>query len=469
LLVAVGLTAQAVGHPPDAKFLLVSDFHFNPMADPALVSDLGGADPAEWESILDRTTPAAFSQYGSDTNWWLLKSAMDQFPATLPHPTFIMVAGDLLAHNFPATYRNITHDKDQQHYRAFVLKTVEFLAMQLQRRFPGTRILITPGNNDNDCGDYTIEAKGAFLNDTSRIARELGAGDDEFLSTWKALGSFNVPHPALPGVRIISLNSIFLSNKYRALSSSQGCAPVSSTAASDLMAWLERNLSEAAEANQKVWLMFHIPPGIDGYASSTSSGSQSHDDAASPDTCGNAIVPMWAPEWTTQFDTLLAKYHSTILASFAGHTHSDDFRLIGPPGSEREFVLINPAISPVYKQNPGFRVVSYRRDGTVEDQSTYYLTNLKSASSKSPGRWKREYTFTQKWKARELDTASLGNLYSQVSTNEKVRGRWLKLYAVSGPAEDSEKPIVRGLYCAVESLTVESYKACYCSESRAKP
>jgi sphingomyelin phosphodiesterase acid-like 3 len=166
---------------------------------------------------------------------------------------------------------------------------------------------------------------------------------------------------------------------------------------------------------------------------------------------------------------LLAKYHSTILASFAGHTHSDDFRLIGPPGSEREFVLINPAISPVYKQNPGFRVVSYRRDGTVEDQSTYYLTNLKSASSKSPGRWKREYTFTQKWKARELDTTSLGNLYSQVSTNEKVRGRWLKLYAVSGPAEDSEKPIVRGLYCAVESLTVESYKACYCSESRAKP
>ena len=221
-LVGGGSTAYAADGPPVAKFLLVSDFHFNPMADPALVGELAAGDPAQWESILDRTRTAAFSQYGSDTNWWLLKSAMDQFPATLPHPAFIMVTGDLLAHDFPGTFRNVTHDSDQQHYRAFVLKTVEFLAMQLQRRFPGTRIFLTPGNNDNDCGDYTIEANGAFLNDTAAIARELAAGDDELVSTWKALGSFNVPHPTIPGVRIISLNSIFLSNEYRALSSSQG-------------------------------------------------------------------------------------------------------------------------------------------------------------------------------------------------------------------------------------------------------
>ena len=68
VLVAPGLTAQAASDRGKAKFLLVSDFHFNPMADPALVVDLAAADPAHWESILDRTTPATFSQYGSDTN-----------------------------------------------------------------------------------------------------------------------------------------------------------------------------------------------------------------------------------------------------------------------------------------------------------------------------------------------------------------------------------------------------------------
>jgi hypothetical protein len=44
------------------------------------------------------------------------------------------------------------------------------------------------------------------------------------------------------------------------------CAPVSATAPSDLVVWLERNLAAAAEANRKAWLMLHISPGIDGYA-----------------------------------------------------------------------------------------------------------------------------------------------------------------------------------------------------------
>ena len=468
LFVAGGMTVHAASHPPDARFLIVSDLHFNPMADPALVSDLAAADPSQWDAILDRTTPDTLSAYGSDTNWWLLKSALEQFPVTVAHPALIMVTGDLLAHDFPATFRSATHDSDQQHYRTFVLKTVEFLAMQLQRRYPGIRIFMTPGNNDNDCGDYTIEANGTFLNDTSPVARELAAGDDQFVSAWKSLGSFNVPHPGLSGVRIISFNSIFLSNKYRALDSSQGCAPVSSTAASDVLAWLEQNLAAAAQTNQKVWLMLHIPPGIDGYASSMK--YQSHPPmgaAPSFEACGRAIVPMWAPAWTAQFDALLAKYHGTVVAGFAGHTHSDDFRLIGDAGTDREFVLINPAISPIYKQNPGFRVVTYRGDGSVTDQATYYLTNLTSASSKTKGRWRREYTFKKKWKTRQLNSASLGNVYGKVVASEKVRGEWLKLYAVSGPAEASEKGIARGLYCAVESLDVASYKACYCSENPA--
>jgi hypothetical protein len=267
-------------------------------------------------------------------------------------------------------------------------------------------------------------------------------------------------------VRILSLNSIFLSQKYQALSSSDGCKPVSSTAASELLAWLDRNLAAAAQANQKVWLMFHIPPGIDGYASAmkrqTLISKGATDDG---ETCGASIVPMWVPDWTSRFDALLAKYHSTVVAGFAGHTHSDDFRLIGGQGGERTFVLINPAISPVYSQNPGFRAVNYRGDGTITDQTTYYLTNLPIASSTSKGRWRKEYTFARKWKARELNSASLGRLYSEVTTSDKVRDRWLKMYAVSGPAETGEVPIAQALYCAVEALTVESYKECYCAAS----
>ena len=105
---------------------------------------------------------------------------------------------------------------------------------------------------------------------------------------------------------------------------------------------------------------------------------------------------------------------------------------------------MNPAISPVYQQNPGFRVVSYRGDGTVTDQSTYYLTNLPGATAKKKGSWKREYSFNKKWKARELNASSMNGLYQRVVADEKVRGDWLKLYAVSGPAlEGRSRLLVR--------------------------
>src|SRR6516162_6601611 len=186
-LLALALSAQA--SPKESKFLWISDLHFNSMADPMLVKDLQTTEFKEWEPILERTEPRSLSLYGSDTNWWLLKSALQQFPATLRRPAFIMVTGDLLAHRFHETFKAVTHDTDEEHYRAFVLKTTQFLAWEMRQRFPGTKIFITPGNNDNDCGDYTIVPDGTYLSDTAPIAKELAGGDDEFASAWKSLGS----------------------------------------------------------------------------------------------------------------------------------------------------------------------------------------------------------------------------------------------------------------------------------------
>jgi hypothetical protein len=279
-LLALLIAATAAAQPNEAvakgKLLIVSDIHFNPMSDVTLVAELAAADPSQWKSILQRTSPDSFSPYGQDTNWWLLQSALDQMRKTLPHPAFVIYAGDLLAHEFPKTYVNATHDKDPEHYRAFVLKTFDFLAIEFRKRWPNTKILVTPGNNDEECGDYSVQAGGTFLSDTAQSARDLAQADATFTSDWKALGSYNLPHPTIAGVRIISLNTIFFSDKYHATSFSKGCAVVASTAPSDLLQWLQSNLAAARQANQKVWLMFHIPPGIDGYATT-------HNHAAPPD------------------------------------------------------------------------------------------------------------------------------------------------------------------------------------------
>jgi hypothetical protein len=228
------------------------------------------------------------------------------------------------------------------------------------------------------------------------------------------------------------------------------------------MEWLGANLDAANKSGQQVWLMFHIPPGIDGYATAPKKGADSGRGADKPATCG-PIIPMWVPELTSQFDGLLAKYSSTVHAGFAAHIHSDDFRLIGSPGINRKFILLGPAVSPIYKQNPGFRIVSFTSDGTVTDQATYYLTNLKCEDCAPESvAWTGEITFTGWWSMDKLDAANLSKVYDEVIADPQYREHWLDDFAVFGPAKKSEEGFVRALYCADEGLSMDAYKACYC-------
>ena len=467
LLLVVACSSNALAVPqqtPPRKFLIASDLHFNPMFDPKLVDELNTAPATTWETILERSTSTAFSQYGQDTNWWLLRSALDAMRATLPHPAFILVGGDMLAHRFPSTFRATAKENDPESYRKFTLKTMEFLAQQFQKRFPHTRILITPGNNDDDCGDYTISSDGPFLHDTAELAGKLAQADGQFLHSWEALGSYDIPHPAIRHMRIISLNTIFWSAKYQAQSFGEACAKIPSTAPEDLMTWLEERLSRAQRAHEKVWLMFHIPPGMDGYSTMVQYQSliKTQHEYPPAQACTAAVVPLWVPKWTTGFDELMGEYGDTVVAAFAGHTHTDDFRVIKSSPNGSNFVLISPAISPIYNQNPAFRVATFGRSGGVIDDSVYYLTNLLFASSTTKGEWAKEYTFSQAWKKSGVTASTLAAVYDEVASDASARADWLRFYNVSSSAAHLPADSTPILYCAIEALSVESYAKCFC-------
>jgi hypothetical protein len=463
LLVCLAGSTPSFGRPPSHQLLIASDLHFNPFSDPAIVADLAAAPPARWEPILNGSAPAAYSPYGQDTNWWLLQSALDSMRSTEPHPALVMITGDLLAHGFPQAYARATKDSDREHYRAFVLKTVAFLAWELRRRFKNSQILITPGNNDNECGDYDIEADGPFLRDTAALARGLARAGGQFTADWQSLGSYTILPRSMRGVRIISVNSVFFSNKYQAASFAHGCSPVDSTAADRTLTWLERNLAQARQAHEKVWLMLHVPPGIDGFSTVLQYARLAL--TVGPDTgdfCSKAIVPMWKPVWTARFDGLLADYQSTVTATFAGHDHTDDFRVIHANETNPSFVLINPPISPIYGQNPSFRLVTFAADGQLADQSTYYLTNLPAARSDVPGKWALEYTFAQRWQSHALNASTLKSIYDRINSDSGARAQWLTLLNVSSSHDSVPALAVQTLVCAIAALDPASYQACYC-------
>src|SRR5258705_13526188 len=87
------------------KFLAVSDIHFNPFADPAIVAKLEAADVSQWDAIFASSAVTAFSPDGSDTNDPLLRSALGEMQKQLPSPAFVLISGDFLAHKFDKTYQ----------------------------------------------------------------------------------------------------------------------------------------------------------------------------------------------------------------------------------------------------------------------------------------------------------------------------------------------------------------------------
>ncbi|HUR83263.1 MAG TPA: hypothetical protein VM733_21070, partial [Thermoanaerobaculia bacterium] len=74
-------------------FLSVSDVHFNPFSDPALVPKLEAADVAEWQGILASSGTTTFTTYGSDINDALFRSAVGEMHTQLPSPAFVLISG----------------------------------------------------------------------------------------------------------------------------------------------------------------------------------------------------------------------------------------------------------------------------------------------------------------------------------------------------------------------------------------
>ena len=154
---------------------------------------------------------------------------------------------------------------------------------------------------------------------------------------------------------------------------------------------------------------------------------------------------MWNPVYSDAFDKLLRRYTDTVAAHLAGHTHMDDFRLIGDRDRRYAFALITPAISPIFGQNPAFRTMAYDGAGAILDQTTYYLTNLPEATVAGEGVppvWRTEYAFTQQWGLSRVDLASLDRLYSETGEVPAARDRW-RMTSSAGcrcPTADRRRP-----------------------------
>lgn len=439
-LVLICLVGDATAHTAQEQLLAFTDLHFDPFAEPALVPELAQRPAGEWDAFLDRHAAHELPEAGQDANYFLFDSFLRDASARLPRPRFILFAGDLLGHHFNGRFRDQFPHAGEQALEDFVAATVEFIIGKVSAEFPGVPVVFTLGNNDAFAGDYAILDGGAFLQRTAAPLFDSWlwpmADRDSFFATYQRHGYYSMMLPLQPGAKLISLNAVVFSPHYP--------WDDADVVAREQLDWLEAELDAAAAAGLEVWLLLHIPPSVDAYATLRAGETRMQ----------------WRPAPLERFLTLVRRYSDQLVFAQSGHTHMDDFRLVFGDDRQRAslaFVQITPSLTPVFGNNPGYQLYAFdHRAGRVTGIETFYLDLDEPLCTAVGCRWHQEYGFETAYGDRP-DRGGFEALYRALLFDEQERQGYVRRYSVSidPPAIAEQWRIYR---CAIAALTPATFQ-----------
>lgn len=434
--------AESPTTPLNENFLTIADIHFDPFlscgkTSPCKLIDTLRAAPAkDWAGILakaDNTMP----RYGEDSNYPLLTSTLNAAKniAATQHVKYVIVLGDFLGHDYRSDYNHFSSDKSSASYRQFVLKTMQFVSMQLAATFPNIDVYSTIGNNDSYGGDYVTNADGHFFRDMTSVFSKLIVSKENrarMLKSFPNAGYYSVILSKPLNLRLIVINSNLFSYKAQGKNTDKS--------ANAQLAWVHAQLEDAKKQNQKVFIAMHIPVGIDVYASLRVKLF--------------TLMELWKTQYLNRFQDELKAYAPQVAAVLAGHLHSDWFQVLTFNNSQEIPVTGTPSVSPIFGNNPGFKVYNYSL-GTkaLQDFATYYYPlNTQHA-------WTEEYDFNHVYQANCPGCPIIKGMELIEGTGQLAE-KYKTFYSVG----TSNQPIVDKWYpyywCAIRQVNAQGYKEC---------
>jgi sphingomyelin phosphodiesterase acid-like 3 len=467
--IAGSVLAQEVHPSPQpakatVSALLVSDIHFEPFFDPAKVPQLAAAPSTEWKAILaaphSPDQPQRFAALeqichvrGDDTSFTLLNSSLKAMRSHAASAKFVTVSGDLLSHGFDCKYNTILPKSTQDDYRKFVRKTLDYLVEELYGSFPGVPVYIALGNNDSDCGDYRLDAQSEFLRVTgAEVTKGFPVAERQAAEeSFAAGGYYSVSLPApIQNARLLVLDDLFMSKNYAT------CAGKSNPSGAEAqIAWLQQQLTEARENKQKIWVMGHIPPGVDLYSTMKKMG----------DLCGDQKPGMFLSS-EKMADALDNSGDVVELAIFA-HTHMDEMRLLkddSQPAVSSKPVAVKmvSSISPNHGNNPSFTVAQIDpASAALVDYRVFTASNPTGTDAK----WTEECDFARSYHEPDFSSASVSRLIASFAADPSAKTKTSQSYI--GDFSAGSSSLVLQMFwpqyvCTLSNHTAEAFKKCVC-------
>jgi len=466
---APALAQTARPHEAAVRVLMVSDIHFEPFRDPGKVKKLAAAPVARWGAILgappsaDRAGKFAALQKnchgkGIDTDYTLLASSLRAMHADANGARFITVSGDLLSHDFSCKYTTLFPHSTAAGYQAFAAKTLEFVMHELRGAFPGVPVYAALGNNDSGCGDYHLDASGQFLAATgpAMLADVPRAERTPARRDYRALGDYSVTLPApLRRTRLLVVDDLFMSEKYATCGGKHDAAP-----AAEQIAWLRSQLERARRNREQVWVMSHIPPGIDPFSTIRKMTNVCAGDKPAMFLSSDALP------------AAIADFGDVVRLAIFAHTHMDELRLLRAPepGKHENPVALKmiPSISPVHGNNPSFVIASVdAATAVLKDYRVIAASNLTGVDTK----WSEEYDFDRAYDEPAFSSASVEQLIAGFRADARAKTQasedYLRDYYV-GDRSQLLKLFWPEYVCTLDHYTAAGFKACMCG-AKAQP
>ncbi|KAK3709034.1 hypothetical protein QZH41_014913, partial [Actinostola sp. cb2023] len=363
---------------------------------------------------------------------------------------------DFSAHDMNSAYfANMTSTTPER-----VLNNIRISASKTKKAFPKIPIFPMLGNNDLP-GHYTLPVSSDWYVSTLALFAPLilcdGCPDDVskptsldvLKKTYLDGGYYSVNMTNTNGrMVLVVLNTLYWNTK--ASKASQG-NPKFQDVARRQMTWFEEQLKQAKQKEQKVFISSHIPPGIDPYNGAT----------------------LWMSNYTKMYVQLVAgKYRDVVAGQLYSHVHKDDFHLqvmdtqahsVMDTQSpvNKSFVLLIPPVSPIYGNNPSFRVGYIDAEKQVLLDYDQFYMNLVMATEFNSTRWQLAYRFSERYPSSNpyIDAERIYEL-NQGLLNTTSDTTWLS-YVFARTLYYQPSPYSRfALYCAMRYVFDQDYKAC---------
>ncbi|KAJ3333067.1 hypothetical protein HDU76_011755, partial [Blyttiomyces sp. JEL0837] len=361
----------------------LSDFHL----DPEYVVGAEGACVGFLCCRSDSTTPSnitrpcsPYGDYGADAPQALAASALKFIPTVVPKIDLLILTGDLVPHSlWETTTQN-------------VFSALETAVNLIKTNLPNVTIYPSVGNHDTSPTNYFAPTTFASYLSTSQFGPSFTATKDalnhmgglfqswlpaDAVNSFKKNGNYIVKPWA--GFKIISFNTnyCYADDLYTYLLGGV-------TDPDNVLSWVISELAASEAANEKVWIIGHIPPGTTDCVEDFSH-------------LFYQIVDRYSP--------------STLTGMFYGHIHSDQFQVFYSIGSETNptaakainAAYVSPSLTPYTNLNPGFRIYTVDADTMQVIESTTYTANLHNviswSTTGSGPQWELEYNASNAYKS----------------------------------------------------------------------